>query len=224
MKAEPGGQAAGGGMMGVDDVIRVILAWHFCMVAVFYTAKLLALRHRTGQSHAETSPSQPVQRLTHGMFRIFRMAILLVCVLRVPFPALDGWLGLMPESTALKIAGVVLMTASFGWIVYVHSYLGEFWRSGVAGDGAKVLITDGPYAIMRHPLFAGIALGQVGFALALPSVFSWVCLIVGLAALIAQARYEEQEMARRFAGQWRDYLSRTPALLGVAKRRDLQTG
>jgi protein-S-isoprenylcysteine O-methyltransferase Ste14 len=66
---------------------------------------------------------------------------------------------------------------------------------------------------MRHPLFAAIALGQAGFFLALPSLFSLICLVIGVAVLSVQARFEEVRMAERFGGAWRDYAARVPALI-----------
>jgi protein-S-isoprenylcysteine O-methyltransferase Ste14 len=66
---------------------------------------------------------------------------------------------------------------------------------------------------MRHPLFAAIALGQIGFFLAVPSLFSLTCLLVGVGVLSVQARFEEVRMGERFGGAWRDYAARVPALI-----------
>jgi protein-S-isoprenylcysteine O-methyltransferase Ste14 len=109
--------------------------------------------------------------------------------------------------------GLALLLVSLALTIYIHSYMGEAWRSGVAPSGPKHLITSGPFGRMRHPLFATIAIGQIGFFLALPSLFSLACLVIGVLVLVVQARFEEERMAAAFGARWTDYAARVPAVL-----------
>ena len=62
-------------------------------------------------------------------------------------------------------------------------------------------------------MFLGVLISQIGFFLALPSVFSLICLVAGIVAVIAQARFEEKELARRFGAPYLAYLALTPGWL-----------
>ena len=201
--------------MDFMDFGRAALACYFTFIAVFYTAKLLALRARTGVSHADYGGRGTPQYVGHRLFGIFRLSIWLLCVARVFAPGIDRWL--LPFSGMTGVgslsAGLSLLFVSFGLTVYVHSYMGEAWRSGVPPGGPEQFIESGPFGRLRHPLFAAIAIGQTGFFLALPSAFSLACLAIGLLVLFVQARFEEERMAAAFGPRWTDYAARVPAFI-----------
>ena len=68
------------------------------------------------------------------------------------------------------------------------------------------LITTGPFAIVRHPLYTSVALlvlPWLGFLLN-----SWLGAALGIALYVAARRYEtdeETELANTFDGAWEDY-------------------
>ncbi len=70
------------------------------------------------------------------------------------------------------------------------------------------LITTGPYALVKHPLYTAVALlvlPWVGFLLN-----TWLGLLVGVVLYIATRRFapaEERELARTFGARWDDYQS-----------------
>jgi protein-S-isoprenylcysteine O-methyltransferase Ste14 len=194
---------------------RAVLACYFTFIAVYYTAKLLALRARTGLSHAELGDRGTAQYVAQRLFRVFRAVIWALCVARVFWPEVDRALVPFEAMTgpASLATGLSLLLVCLALTVYVHSYMGEAWRSGVASAGPQHLITAGPFQHLRHPLFTAIAIGQAGFFLALPSLFSLVCLVVGVSVLVVQARFEEQRMAIVFGQDWRDYAAAVPAII-----------
>lgn len=206
-----------------DLVLRNVLACYFGFVALFYTARLLALRARTGFSHADPGPKGTANHRHHALFRLFRATILLVCVARVPWPELDRWL--LPISglatPPLALAGVALMVGGLGLVIYVQGFLGAEWRSGIGGVPVRRLVVDGPYARSRNPIFLGVLAGQVGFFLALPSVFTLVCLVVGAVVIRRQAVLEEAELTRRFPIAYPIYRASTPRWIGLASLRRL---
>ncbi len=194
---------------------RASLACYFTFIAVYYTAKLLALRAKTGSSHADFGGPGTAQYIAHRLFRIFRATIWALCVARVAWPDIDRLLVPFEGMTgpAALATGLSLLLVSLALTVYVHSYMGEAWRSGVAPTGPQHLVTIGPFSHLRHPLFTAIAIGQLGFFLALPSLFSLLCLGVGITVLVVQARYEEQRMEVSFGQEWRDYAKAVPAII-----------
>ena len=169
---------------------------------------------------AESRPGS-VQHVTHGLFGAFRAAIWGVCVARVVLPEFDGWLGVFPGlmRPAPVAVGLALVLGGFAWVAYVHNFMACDWRSGVTDGEDTALLTEGPFRQSRNPMFLGVALAQFGFFLALPSVFSLICLAVGLAALVMQARFEEERLRVRFGEPYRRYAETTPRWLGFSLRR-----
>jgi protein-S-isoprenylcysteine O-methyltransferase Ste14 len=200
--------------MPFEDFARAFLACYFAFVAVFYTAKLMALRLRTGHSHADAGPPATPQSFSHKIFRLFRGLILAVCVVRVVFPSTDALLiPIMPLQMApLIAAGMVMLVASLGLIVYTHSYMNEEWRSGV-GANPQVLLTGGPFALTRNPMFMSIMLGQLGFFFALPSLFTLFCFAIGVLVVWGQATYEEERLRDAFGDRYAAYAAAVPRWL-----------
>jgi protein-S-isoprenylcysteine O-methyltransferase Ste14 len=121
------------------------------------------------------------------------------------FPA-PGWLRWM---------GVGLGIISVGLFAWTHVVLGRFWSPYVQLRPVHQLITAGPYARIRHPMYSAI----VGWMLSLGLVAAnWIPLACGtLCALqfILRIRGEEQMMLQQFGEEYREYMRRTGRLLPV---------
>ncbi|WP_181706205.1 methyltransferase family protein [Chthonobacter rhizosphaerae] len=215
--------------MSGDGILRVFLACYFGYVAVHYTATLLALRMRTGSSRAQLGEPRSRNAVHQRIFRLFRAVILLVCVIRVPFPQVDAALLPFPYpgEAVGRWLGFAIMIFGLGLVDFAHAYLGPDWRSGLAGGPPRRLVTGGPYAASRNPIFAGILLGQAGFFLVLPSAFTLLCLVVGVTVILRQVALEEEALKRQFGPAYDDYRATTPrwiALRRHASRSDAHPG
>jgi protein-S-isoprenylcysteine O-methyltransferase Ste14 len=87
------------------------------------------------------------------------------------------------------------------------------WAAGIiAKDGA--LATAGPYALVRHPLYAGSLLMAVGLGDLIGGYANILVLAAAAIALYApKLRNEEARLAIRFGPAWRAYRRTTPVLL-----------
>lgn len=90
--------------------------------------------------------------------------------------------------------------------------LGEalrIWAAGHLEKGREVTHT-GPYAITRHPLYAGSTIMGVGFVIAANSVVVAALVIVYLGVTISAAiRSEEAHLTDKFGGDYPAYRSGT---------------
>lgn len=199
------------------EFTRWFLALFFLGVAGFYTLRILALKARRGRSPVYSGKRGSWHFLSHLAFRVFRAAILLVCVVRLVEPGLDRYLiPIMPFwHPVVLLAGCLLLLLSFAAVVALHFAMGETWRSGSPEDQAPRLITSGAFAHSRNPMLLGVQGAQFGFFLALPSVFSLLCLAVGLWAVHTQARVEEAMLERQLGEAYRRYRERTPRWLVI---------
>ena len=143
----------------------------------------------------------------HMTFRVFRATIWMVCLARLFFPNVDNYLGMLffSESFSIVLLGNLLLTLGFMMTVIIHFKMGKQWRSGIDPSGPKKLITDGFYKFSRNPMFLSIALSQFAFFLALPSLFSLLCFIIGVIALYRQILSEETHLLQQFPEQYNIY-------------------
>jgi protein-S-isoprenylcysteine O-methyltransferase Ste14 len=124
---------------------------------------------------------------------------------------------------ALRIAGVVVLTASLGFWIPPMVLL---TRHGAPAPGRGFphttrLVEAGPYAWVRHPQYLGYCLLTVGFML---TGFNTLSLAAGVAAILffyLAARAEERYLQHQLGDAYRLYMSRVPRfdLLRGAVRR-----
>lgn len=193
-----------------EPLVRYFLGIFFLMIGLQFTGRTLGLYDRTGVSHIHYG--QPGSRgwWHRHTFNFFRAAILGVCITRLVVD-IDPWLGVIGwlYQPMVLVVGMIAMLIAFTLVNYLQAYMHEDWRSGVDSKGGQ-LLTEGPYRRTRNPVFMAVILGQLGFFLALPSVFSLVCLVVGVTVMVRQASVEEQALEKRHGDRYREYRKQTP--------------
>ncbi|WP_229805452.1 methyltransferase family protein [Saccharospirillum salsuginis] len=201
-------------LMPIELFTRHFLGLFFLMIGLLYGCRSLGLSQRCGYSHIHYGEPGSATWWHRQSFNLFRAAILGVCLARIPFP-IDGWLGMIEPlyQPGILLIGVALQLIAFALISYVQGYLNADWRSGIDQDHPPSLITDGPYGRSRNPIFLAILIGQFGFFLALPSLFSLVCLVVGAGVILRQARAEESALNRLHGSAYEEYRHRVPRWL-----------
>jgi protein-S-isoprenylcysteine O-methyltransferase Ste14 len=142
-----------------------------------------------------------------------RIGILVVVVLalRLPF-ARKAWRSARAHavntSMALGIIGVVLCGLGVGLALWARFSLGANWGLPMSRKENPELVTNGPYAFARHPIYGGIILGMLGSALA-QSVFWLAPLLLFGFYFIYSARHEERLMSEQFPQAYPAYRQRT---------------
>jgi protein-S-isoprenylcysteine O-methyltransferase Ste14 len=71
------------------------------------------------------------------------------------------------------------------------------------------LITSGPYALVRHPMYTGVFLAAIGSLLI---YFTWTALFLTCFAPLTMVRAlrEEKVLAAEFGEEWQEYRERVP--------------
>ena len=134
----------------------------------------------------------------------------MVCLFRLFYPNIDNYLGMMNilELPSIIALGLILLTVGFLSTVLIHYSLGTEWRSGIDPSGPNRVITSGAYQFSRNPMFLCIAVAQLGFFFAMPSVFSLVCLTIGLYTLNRQTLEEEIHLSQKFPIEYATYVAK----------------
>lgn len=199
-------------MESIEPLVTHFLGIFFLMIGLQFSGRSLGLYRRMRFSYINYGEAGTAPWWHRQIFNVFRTLIVSICVLRI-FADMDSWLGVFPAlyQWPVLLVGMLLLLVSFTSVNYLQAYMHEDWRSGIdPRDDGRNLLTEGPFAKSRNPLFISVMIGQLGFFLALPSVFSLICLSAGVLVITRQAREEEEAMAGKFGAQYDDYRARVP--------------
>jgi protein-S-isoprenylcysteine O-methyltransferase Ste14 len=116
------------------------------------------------------------------------------------------------RSAALGLIGLIVCAAGIGLMVAARIHLGRNWGMPVSRKQDPELVTSGPYARVRHPIYGGILLALLGTTIG-ASVFWAVPLVLFGVYFVHAARREEHHMIRQFPEQYPAYIRRTRMLL-----------
>src|SRR5688572_7054363 len=91
-------------------------------------------------------------------------------------------------------AGAYYVTGIAGFVCVALACLGRIWCSAfIAGHKDEALVTHGPYALLRHPLYAFSMLGALGLGLTSRSPLLSLIVIALIAALVIYAASCEEQ-------------------------------
>ncbi|HEX5499450.1 MAG TPA: isoprenylcysteine carboxylmethyltransferase family protein [Thermomicrobiales bacterium] len=116
-----------------------------------------------------------------------------------PPPAL-GWI-----AAALTVIGI-------GFAIWARVCLGRNWSPRPAVKEQHELVTSGPYAFVRHPIYSGVVLAALGAALT-GSVFGIVMFVLVCVTFLSRIGQEETIMRQLFPDQYAAYQARTKKLV-----------
>jgi protein-S-isoprenylcysteine O-methyltransferase Ste14 len=116
---------------------------------------------------------------------------------------------MIPLELPALYAGIALTWLGVAFAIWARSNLGRNWSGRVTVKVDHQLIQSGPYAFVRHPIYSGLLLANVGAAL---FIGQWRCLLALLIFLVETSRKaakEEGLMVTEFGEKYEDYRRRT---------------
>ena len=113
------------------------------------------------------------------------------------------------DSVGLRATGVAIFIAGLVGTLYAQVAMGESWRIGVDEGERTALVTSGPFAVVRNPIFTAMLPASLGLALLVPNVVALAGFGVLVLALEIQVRLvEEPYLLRQHGEAYRNYAAR----------------
>jgi protein-S-isoprenylcysteine O-methyltransferase Ste14 len=135
-----------------------------------------------------------------GMLIVFAMITIVLLHRFLP----PHWKKERPDEF-LDVLGIGIILAGFVFRISARGYKEEKSLSG------KKLITDGPYTLMRNPMYFGSLMIGTGFITVLVEWWGLlVFLCIFLLIYIPQVKKEEAVLVERFGQKYKDYCKETP--------------
>ena len=161
-----------------------------------------------GPTPATGSPAGPPgrRRIEPVSIALVAAQFLLIAILASPIATLvpSGPVGALG---ALCLAGSLALV---GW-AFASMRPANFSVLPEPVDGNR-LVTRGPYARVRHPMYSAVLLGGLGACLLHGTATDWLLLVALAAVMVVKARREERLLRAVHPG-YAGYASRTSALV-----------
>jgi protein-S-isoprenylcysteine O-methyltransferase Ste14 len=96
-----------------------------------------------------------------------RVVIVVIAILIVRTPSLRHAVLQLQRNVAgggmiLDIAGATLSVLGVGFAIWARAYLGRNWGMPMSRKENPELVTGGPYAYVRHPIYGGLLIAMLG--------------------------------------------------------------
>jgi len=156
-----------------------------------------------------------------------RLAIAVLIVIAVQVPTirhdLQAMLHQHPGNMLLQATGALLVGLGIALAIAARVYIGRNWGMPMSRKEDPELVTGGPYAFVRHPIYTGILIALLGSVIGHSLVWLPALLLSG-PYFIYSARREEALMCEQFPAQYPAYMQRTKMLLHACARHLLASG
>jgi protein-S-isoprenylcysteine O-methyltransferase Ste14 len=186
-------------LFGGAGTFRYWQAWVYLLLFVALSAILTvdllrrdpALLQRRMKG-GPTAEARPLQRLIMLGASLGFVSLLVV-------PALDFRRGWSSVSVPGVVIGDALFAVGFGFIGRVYRE-NTYTSATIEVTAGQRVIDTGPYAVVRHPMYASALLYLIGTPLALGSYWGFLGLAIMLPFLVWRLLDEERLLARELPG------------------------
>ena len=143
---------------------------------------------------------------------LWRFAVLILAIFLSQGVA-RGWIPRpAPFPYGVQIVGVALTAFGVGFAIWARFRLGSNWGMPMTLREKPELVTGGPYAFVRHPIYTGIFFAMLGTALAVGAWWFFVAFIA-LGYFLISTGQEEKDMIQHFPDAYPAYKARTKRLI-----------
>ena len=197
-------------MPALIDTVELALDWLSAIAGLGTLAYAIynMLRAQARPAGQQTGMAQKVLR-TRYLVLATLLFLIIAYILWKPLPIQLPSLVRM----VLSLLGGGFFFLSLGLYLWGLRTLGVNFNAS-SGFGVRLhqthqLITSGPYALIRHPMYVGVILAMWS-GLLLYRTWTMMLLAVIMLGLIYRAHKEEEALTQAFAEQWEAYKQRVP--------------
>ena len=119
----------------------------------------------------------------------------------------------LPNHPAIRDLGVALAGLGISLMIWARRHLGRYWSDNVEIKTDHQLISTGPYARLRHPIYTGMLVGIAGSAIAVGEWRGVGAFLLLLTNYVIKARKEDRILRKKFGAAFEEYEHRTGFLV-----------
>jgi protein-S-isoprenylcysteine O-methyltransferase Ste14 len=136
--------------------------------------------------------------------RRFQLLLMPVLVCTLVLPGLDyrfRWSMALLGGVPLWLTGGSLVVILIAWLLIFYVFrFNSFASATVRVEAGQKVITDGPYRVVRHPMYSGFALMTLATPFALGSYVDLAPALLTIPLLVFRLRDEERVLRQELSG------------------------
>jgi protein-S-isoprenylcysteine O-methyltransferase Ste14 len=154
-----------------------------------------------------------------GMLIIRVVVFVLLIAFLVMYTVGLGWIEVFsfPLPDGLRWTGFALGLFSLAFWAWTQAALDTQWSAQLQLRKQHRLVTSGPYARIRHPLYAAMFAWAIALALLTANWIFVAMTVLTVAGTVARVPKKEQMMLEAFGDEYRNYMKRTGRYCPKAK-------
>ena len=197
--------------MSTESIFRIafwVLFGGLVVMQIYFASRV----HRAGER--VKADRQAIEREGWWYAVVRAIGSLALIAFLVLYAVNPPWLGVLSVSFPdwLRWTGVALGAISFVLYGWSQATLGKAWSPHLQMREEHHLITTGPYARMRHPIYLALIGFLTGIALVTANWFFIALLVVSIVVLALRIPKEEEMMIEDFGEEYKAYMQRTGRL------------
>lgn len=199
--------------MAVPDYLQAIYAIWILWGLVWLGAWFWANRTRSAASGANQAPYRLINIL--GWCGIFGDRLLHKTA--AGFYATPIGPQLWHASEGLGWAMAILAAIGMAFALWSRATLGRLWSAAVTQKEGHRIVEQGPYAIVRHPIYTALLAGAIALVVAKGTAVALAGLVLMITGYVLKARLEERFLAQALGeADYAAYRRRVPMLVPFA--------
>jgi protein-S-isoprenylcysteine O-methyltransferase Ste14 len=111
-----------------------------------------------------------------------------------------------------RVVGAAIITGGAALVVWALVNF-RSWRYRAKLDAGHQLAVEGPFSMLRHPIYMGLNLLALGSAVWVPTAVLWIACVLMVVGGDLRARGEEAILLQAFGPSYREYMARTRRFL-----------
>ena len=194
------------------------------VVMLAYWGRVAAMSWRIRRRTRTLSGVVPEQPLERVLWWFFVPVVAAWIVLPWLAAEREGGVAALPEAAregawlALRWCAVVVAAGLLVTTIRCWKRMGRHWKMAVTPGERQVLITDGPFERVRHPIYGYQVLLMLASLAVVPTLPMLVVAAIHVALMVTKARNEEAYLLEIHGDAYADYIARTGRFFPGAKR------
>jgi len=119
----------------------------------------------------------------------------------------------LPVDPTVAYIGLGITILGLGFAVWARFVIGRNWGGLITVQQDHKLMRNGPYGIVRHPIYSGFMLATLGTAIIVGQIGGLISVALIVISWGYKARLEETLMVEQFGAEYEDYRRHVKALI-----------
>jgi protein-S-isoprenylcysteine O-methyltransferase Ste14 len=195
--------------MNEEMVFRIVF-WTFLLLVILFNRIIPAFRaKKSGGNILPDEKAIKKEGKTTFILRVILFVLFLAfLVLYSIYPPFMDRLHL-DFPVWLRWAGTLLAFVGVAFWIFSQNVLNKYWSPQLQIQKEHKIVTNGPYKVIRHPIYTAMFFWVIGLALFTANMIFVLLALLTIVGLVLRVPKEEKMMTDQFGEEYKKYMQST---------------